>query len=421
MAYVLLGKLYYGDQAVYAKEYQARFSSEEAVKPDFSVAGHPAFFLLNGEVMGKVYAITKLNQAVAKLSGMLPGIAKQQYSRKCLIDEIVLSNRIEGVHSSRKDIGDALDVLEQQSEEKGKRQQFVGLVNKYLKLMTHAEIPLRTCQDIRAIYDEVLLDEIRAEDPKNLPDGEIFRKDLTEIRSETDRVIHKGMYPEREIIAAMEKALAFLNDEGVDRLIRVCIFHYMLEYIHPFYDGNGRLGRLILSYCIAGELEPLLALRISETVKENIKDYYKAFQVCNDPHGLGDLTPFLLMMLDMIHAALAELKESLTQKLSRWGKGLEMAWTFADEKDIDARKMYNVLIQAALFSEKGISTRELEGIFGSYYLTKKNLGKIRPELLRAEKKGKEMYYELDLNTLDGMMLREGMVSIHAPLTGRDYQ
>lgn len=414
MAYVLLGKLYYGDQAVYAKEYQTRFSSEEAVKPDFSVAGHPAFFLLNGEVMGKVYAITKLNQAVAKLSGMLPWIAKQQYSRKCLIDEIVLSNRIEGVHSSRKDIGDALDVLEQQSEEKGKRQQFVGLVNKYLKLMTHAEIPLRTCQDIRAIYDEVLLDEIREEDPKNLPDGEIFRKDLTEIRSETDRVIHKGMYPEREIIAAMEKALAFLNDEGVDRLIRVCIFHYMLEYIHPFYDGNGRLGRLILSYCIAGELEPLLALRISETVKENIKDYYKAFQVCNDPHGLGDLTPFLLMMLDMIHAALAELKESLTQKLSRWGKGLEMAWTFADEKDIDARKMYNVLIQAALFSEKGISTRELEGIFGSYYLTKKNLGKIRPELLRAEKKGKEMYYELDLNALDGMLLQDGMITIHRP-------
>lgn len=408
MAYQLLGKLYYGDRTAYMEEYRVRFSSEEAMKPDFSVAGHPAFFLLNGEVMGKVYAITKLNQAVVKLSGTLPGIAKQQYSRKCLIDEIVLTNRIEGVHSSRKEIGDALDVLEQQSEEKGKRQRFVGLVNKYLKLMTHAEIPLRTCRDIRAIYDEVFLEEIRAEDPKNLPDGEIFRKDLTEIRSETDRVIHKGMYPEREIIAAMEKALAFLNDEGVDRLVRVCIFHYMLEYIHPFYDGNGRLGRLILSYCIAGELEPLLAYRISETVKENIKDYYKAFQVCNDPHGLGDLTPFLLMMLDMIHAALAELKESLTQKLFRWGQYAGTALKLAAGEVADIRKMYNILIQAALFSEKGISTRELEGLFGSYYLTKKNLGKIRPELLRAEKKGKEMYYELDLNALDGMLLQEGL-------------
>ena len=143
--------------------------------------------------------------------------------------------------------------------------------------------------------------------------------------------------------------------------------------------------------------------------------------MCNDPHGLGDLTPFLLMMLDMIHAALAELKESLTQKLFRWGQYAGTALKLAAGEDTDVRKMYNILIQAALFSEKVISTRELEGIFGSYYLTKKNLGKIRPELLRAEKKGKVMYYELDLDALDGMLLQDGMITIHTSLTGRGYQ
>lgn len=60
-------------------------------------------------------------------------------------------------------------------------------------------------------------------------------------------------------------------------------------------------------------------------------------------------------------------------------------------------------------------------LFGSYYLTKKNLGKIRPELLRAEKKGKAMYYELDLGALDGMLLQDGMITIHTSLTGRGYQ
>ena len=50
------------------------------------------------------------------LSAQLPDIAKEQYSRKCLIDEIVLTNKIEGVHSSRKEIGEVLDMLGERSE-----------------------------------------------------------------------------------------------------------------------------------------------------------------------------------------------------------------------------------------------------------------------------------------------------------------
>ena len=102
----------------------------------FEITQHPAFFLQDAEVMRLAYEIMKLDRAVTRLSAALPGIAKAQYSKKCLIDEIVLTNRIEGVHSSRKEIDDALEILEKQSDEKGKHQRFVGLVHKYLKLLT---------------------------------------------------------------------------------------------------------------------------------------------------------------------------------------------------------------------------------------------------------------------------------------------
>ena len=56
------------------------------------------------------------SKEVRALSAQLPDIAKEQYSRKCLIDEIVLTNKIEGVHSSRKEIGEVLDMLGERSE-----------------------------------------------------------------------------------------------------------------------------------------------------------------------------------------------------------------------------------------------------------------------------------------------------------------
>jgi len=108
MAYKALEKLFYGDDSVYIQTYKSRFDSEDTVKLDFLLSQHQAFFVQNTEVLKLAYEIVKLDKSVAALCAALPGVAQEQYSKKCLIDEIVITNTIEGVHSSRKEISDAL-------------------------------------------------------------------------------------------------------------------------------------------------------------------------------------------------------------------------------------------------------------------------------------------------------------------------
>ena len=112
MPYKELKSLYYGSNEIYAEEYLNRFNSEEAVKLNFYIGEHQAFFMETAEIMKIAYNIAKLDKEIGDLCRDLPGVAIDQYSRKCLIDEIVITNKIEGVHSSRKEIGEALDILE---------------------------------------------------------------------------------------------------------------------------------------------------------------------------------------------------------------------------------------------------------------------------------------------------------------------
>lgn len=406
VSYKELKKLYYGDKETYRETYMQRYAGDNSVRLDFDVAGYQAFFVQCDDVIHLTYQILKLDKDIYKIRTGLPKIALDQYSKRCLIDEIVITNNIEGVYSSRKEIGAALSILEEQSTKRGRKSVFLGLVNRYLKLLSHEEVRMKTCQDIRDIYNEIVLEEVISEDKHNAPDGQIFRKDMTEVYSATGRSIHKGKYPESEIIVYMNRALKILNDKSILPLYRICLFHYMIEYIHPFYDGNGRLGRFILSYCISENFERLLAYRISETIKENIKKYYDAFTTCNDTRNLADLTPFLIMMLEMIKVSMEDLKESLTDKLFRWNRYRTIIPRLSQYQNKEIALLYDVLIQAALFSEQGISTQELLSIFKTNYATLgKRLAIVRnQDLLITEKHENKKYYSIKLKELDDMIL-----------------
>ncbi len=404
MAYVELKKIYYQDMKQYHEEYQRRVSSPDTLVLDFEIKGKPAFLVQTPELFSFMLKILRADKKVQNLNQILPGAAIKQFTQRCLVDEIILTNKIEGVHSTRREILSVLNKIQDSEKRERVKQRFFGLVNMYLKLQEKASIPLDSCQDIRALYDEIVLPEVAKEDPKNVPDGTIFRKELASITTATDKEIHRGAYPESAIIDGIEKALAFLKDDSIEILFRIAIFHYFLEYIHPFYDGNGRLGRFIVSYMLSKNFEPLLAYRVSYTIQENINEYYKAFRICNDPKNMGDVTPFALIMLRLIAESSERLVNALEERntvLQRYVNTLHYLAPSGNR----AWSTYFILVQAALFSERGISTKELEDTLQvSYFTVKKELEPIEKlGLLKKVKFERENYYSLDLDKADALL------------------
>ena len=399
MSYELLSKLYYKDPENYESIYQERLTSPYTVQTSFKINGSPAFFTYTMDVFQLLNNIQSLDRAIIMLADSLPHQALSQYTQDCLIDEIVLTNSIEGVHSTRKEIGDALAVLEEQSVKKGKHMRFLGMVKKYNRLVSSAATPLEAPEDIRKLYDEAVLEEVVEEDSRNAPDGSIFRKGSASVLDESQREIHRGVYPEADIISSMQNALTFLNDDTVNDLFRVCCFHYLFEYIHPFYDGNGRLGRLILSERLTEVLHPLVAFRISATIRSDLHAYYKAFKECNLETNRGDMTPFLLMMLQMLRTAEIELYDDLDERNATWKNYSRLI------KDLKLSKeqedLFLVLLEGTLFRQEGVSRKGLmTRLEISSTTLKKRIEVLKEKTLVEEtREGRLLFYKLNLNNL----------------------
>ena len=394
-----LKKLFHINKEAYKSEYEKRFNNEDTVHLDIEISGNPAFICQTKEMFGSIISIERTNTAIAKMCSELPEKALIQYRNRCLTDEIVLTNNIERVHSTRKEINEILTDL----SKKDRKKRFVGLVKKYVALSHNEEIPLQTSRDIRKIYDDIFFDEISSSNPDNLPDGNIFRKSGVDVYSETQNIIHSGVRPESEIISVMDKSLDFLANSDCDIMIRIAVFHYLFGYIHPFYDGNGRTDRFISSYLLSKHLNDLIGYHISYTIKENIHKYYDAFDICNHPLNKGDLTPFAEMFLSLVDISMKQLYDEIKSRLDKLNfyRGVCPILPNADHKDI--LTLYYVLIQAALFSEDGISQKALEDILTASYSSVRNkLSCIPGELLIKNTRDRHAYYMLDLDKVDMM-------------------
>ena len=397
MSYRPLKNFHYENLKSYEEEYNKRRENIATVVFDFQIKGYDAFLMQIPELYELIIDIYKHNEKIKDLCNKLPGVAIQQFANRCLIDEIVQTNYIEGVHSSKREIGDIL--IEKNINSKNKR--FYGLVSRYCMLSSGSNISIKTCSDIRAIYDELVSYEIKEDDPDNLPDGIIFRKEHVSITTSTDKVIHHGSYPEKNIIANMDKALAILNDSSINCMFSIAAFHYLFGYIHPFYDGNGRVSRFISSYLLSKNLHYLSGYRLSYTIKENISSYLKAFDLCNQEVNRGDLTPFVKMFLEIVEKSMKQLEAALTKRYRK----LTMYSEIIDKNlDLNAKQSQFCfyLLQAALFSSDGISTSDLTDCLEiSSSTTLKRLSFFKNSNLLKEKKiGHSKFYMLDLDRLN---------------------
>ena len=290
--------------------YIKRYHGESTIRLGFDLDGADSFIVCNTELLALISSIYKLDKKLALLSAKIPSDALQQFVSNSMIEEIQQSNEVENINSTRKEIKDALDAVIQ--ERHGKR--FASMVRKYLILQSDKDIPLSTSQDIRNLYNEFIADEIIRDDPGDQPDGEIFRKSPVHVNNSHGETIHEGLFPESKIITAMDSALSILNNNDYDILIRVALFHYFFGYIHPFYNGNGRMSRFISSYMLSTNLEQAICLRLSYVIKEKKNKYLKMYKETEDPGNMGDMTGFVTGFLQLIESACDDAFSDIQEK-----------------------------------------------------------------------------------------------------------
>lgn len=401
MDYPVLKKLYYKNREAYLKEATERPKSLSAVPLPLDIHGAPAYFVSCPELLRLVSECYRTAARLKEMVRRLPNVAHRFYQRNCLIDEVKLSLDLEGVRSTRKEISQLLDA-DSRSEEKARR--LFGMVRKYEKLLdARNEVDLGGCAQIRQLYDELVRSEIAEED---LPDGRCFRNGPVSVVSATDKEKHQGLAPpEENIIRHMELALGLIENEKIPPLIAIALLHYFIGYIHPFYDGNGRLSRFISSYLLMRDFDELTALRLSYAIKDQKGKYYDAFDLVNDPKNKGDTTPFILMFLEIVLAAEESLIAKLDRGLEKLSFYLNLIGVLAQELGSDKMELLYVLIQNEMFGDEALPLKTLAEAanlsIGKARACLKQMAEVElGEAVQIKRDGHRYVYAVDLEKLE---------------------
>jgi Fic family protein len=119
--------------------------------------------------------------------------------------------------------------------------------------------------------------------------------------------------PYENVPFLMKELFEYLKDRSEISLIKSCVFHYEMEFIHPFMDGNGRMGRLWQTLILMNEYPLFEFLPFETLISKNQDEYYKVLSACDKE---GKSTKFISYMLQIIDTSLSSLLENSSKKLN---------------------------------------------------------------------------------------------------------
>lgn len=213
--------------------------------------------------------------------------------------ELRKQNRIKTIHSSLAIESNSLSIEQISAIIEGKR--VLGAPNEILEVKNAIQA-----------Y-ELLLSLNPYEEKDLLKAHSLMMKDLVNRRGkyrndgvgifDDENVVHLAPPAER-VPHLMGDLFDWLKKSDAHPLIKSCVFHYEFEFIHPFQDGNGRMGRLWQTVILKEWKDVFAWLPVETLVKENQADYYKALSTSDSN---ADSTLFTEFMLSMILSAVEEI------------------------------------------------------------------------------------------------------------------
>jgi len=319
------------------------------------------FFLPIKNILMLQDEIIQNSRDILNLSNKLPEVALNYCVREIMVNEIIKSNGIEGVHTTKKDVYDSMS--------SNKKYRFSGIIKKYKQITENKIQKINSAEEIRKIYDEVFSEEIMI-NPENQLDGKLFRKGLVYVTDSSMKNVHLRDSNEELILKHIKNLIIFMNKKDINFLLKACITHYYFEYIHPFYDGNGRFGRLIFSMCLARKLDVFTGLSLSYAIFSEKEKYSKLFLNTSNSKNFGEITFFLIGILELIKKGQESIIKMLEDKIEKlnFSRNYLNNLNLSDlEKDI----MF-VYIQNHIFSNSDLEDKELCKIINMSRPTLKN-------------------------------------------------
>ena len=206
----------------------------------------------------------------------------------------------------------------------------------------------------------------------------------TELKNDlTGEIVYTPPQSHDEILRLMSNLERFINDDTMstlDPLIKMSIIHHQFESIHPFYDGNGRTGRIInVLYLVAKGLLDIPVLYLSRYIVCNKADYYQKLQKVREN---GEWEPWVLYMLDSVETTSRQtitIVQEIGDAITHYRSGIRESCKFYSQ-DLINNLFYHPytkieFLTKALNITRLTATKYLDALCAEGYLHKEKIGR----------------------------------------------
>lgn len=283
---------------------------------------------------------------------LTPQDSSQVYGKKAMEDEILSTFSIEQIDTSRDSVRKILAGYAP-SNEMEHRVLGMKLGLEYIADTTH---PI-TEENLFHLYQTVV-GQFLPEEDRLLP-GNYYRHDSVFVVG--SQVEHTGL-PWQKLPRYMAELLDFIQGDALGNdLLQAAAVHFYLAYLHPYFDGNGRMARLLHLWVLVQKgYSSALFVPLSEYIQRTKNQYYKAFTLVEQNAALSgtvDITPFFVYFIQHVYG---NLKNSLTAEnsLEVFQKALAKGQITEKEKTL-----WQFVLSA--YGTGEFSTKQLEKDFGN--------------------------------------------------------
>lgn len=313
-------------------------------------------------------SVAQVRMSVAKAL-LTPQDSAEPFGLQAMEDEIASTFTIENIDFSRDSVRKILKGYAPSDESE---ERIYGM-KKGLEFISDPA-NLITEESIHVLY-QLSIGECLSEEDKLLP-GQYYRHDSVFVVGQN--VEHTGL-PHHKLSEYMASLVAFINDNTpMDDLLKAAVIHFYVAYLHPYFDGNGRIARLIhLWFLVQQGYSSVLFVPLSEYIEKSRRGYYNAYTLVEQNFAISktlDLTPFLVYFIENVYHKLdaSRFRGNSTADFQRI---LASGQVTAKEKEL----WYFVL---SAYGTKEFSSKQVEKDFGNAaYAT------IRGFLLKFEQLG----------------------------------